>query len=87
MIALDGDGRVIAMSAGAARWAGVVAWHARGRGLVRELGWRFGAAAAQRIDDFTRADEASMVVCAHGRRGAIEVALVRGADRIYVALA
>jgi PAS domain-containing protein len=44
VVALDDEGRIVAMSQSAARWFGVTAWQARGRALVRELGWRLGAA-------------------------------------------
>ena len=54
LIALDADGRIVALSAGAARWAGVSAWQARGRSLLGELAWLFGAAAT--LTDPNRAE-------------------------------
>lgn len=89
LIALDRDGRIVAMSAAAAEWAGVAAWQARGRELVRELGWRFGRSAVDAIAAFVRSSAACTAVRTEpGRRHrAADVALLRGDRRIYVALA
>ncbi|MEZ4399355.1 MAG: hypothetical protein R3B06_05015 [Kofleriaceae bacterium] len=89
VIALDGAGRIVGMSGAAARWAGVSAWQTRGRELARELAWRFGATAASVIDGFVRSGQAAgaLHVDAVGGRGAAEIELLRGGDRIYLAIA
>lgn len=90
VIALDDEGRVVAMSPPAARWFGVAAWQARGRALVRELGWRLGAA-SDAVAGFlgSSARFASVPVPARHTqqaRGATQVALLRGDRRMYLAL-
>ncbi|MBP8808091.1 MAG: hypothetical protein KBG48_35435 [Kofleriaceae bacterium] len=89
VVALDDDGRIVAMSQPAARWFGVTAWQARGRALVRELGWRLGAA-TEAIGGFlgSPARFASVRVPPHRAtvRTSTQVALLRGTGRWYVAL-
>ena len=89
VIALDEDGCVVAMSASAARWAGVAAWQAKGRELAREFGWRFGRAAVESIRSFASASTPCLTIRAEpvGPRAATPVALLRGDHRIYLAVA
>ncbi len=89
VVALDDDGRIVAMSQPAARWFGVTAWQARGRALVRELGWRLGAA-TDAIAGFLASPAPFASVRVPPRRATVrtstQVALLRGRGRWYVAL-
>jgi|GEM_PF-2788513 len=88
IIALDGDGRVVATSASAARWAGVTAWQLRGRELTRELAWRLGEDATLRLVAFLNGSRASATLRVAGRRGSADADLtvLRGASRRYLVL-
>ncbi len=87
LIALDADGRVVAISPSAARWAGVSAWQVRGRALLGELGWLFGADAARRLADLLAAAAPCATLRAHRRDGTdAELTLWRGDRRIYLAV-
>lgn len=86
LIALDGDGRISALSAGAARWAGISAWQARGRSLIGELSWLFGPAATAHLANLL-AGCTGGTLAADGKRGPVTLTLVRGATRSYLAIA
>ncbi len=89
VIALDAAGRVVAMSAAAARWVGVAAWQAKGRELSSEFGWRFGRSAVESIRSFVGASIPCLTIRAEptAPRTATSVALLRGDQRIYLAVA
>ncbi len=88
LIALDRAGRIVAVSARAARWMGVLAWQVRGRELLAELRWALGDVAAQRVAEILRGGPPSASTRAAGRRGApVDLELVRGRDRLYLTLA
>lgn len=86
LIALDDRAHIVALSAGAARWAGVAAWQARGRSLLGELAWLFGAAASAHLAGLL-ATGAGGATTADGKRGPATLTLVRGATRSYLAIA